>query len=116
MGSAFVNTYESRPMLHIRIERNKRYTSYSFVEAVLEEETPTPQELKGAYRIAGKSFPGRLRKTFIVLADDHVPEPPTPPAKTAKAGGAKDKVVKKNKRRASDEGTSTTSKKMPSTQ
>jgi hypothetical protein len=112
LGSAFVNAYNARPMLHLRSERNRRYDSYSFVEAVLQEETPTNLELKGAYRIAGKSFRGKLRKTFIVLQDDHVPEANTPPAKAAKPGSSKDG---KKKRRASDDN-STVKKKIPSTQ
>ncbi len=112
MGSAFVNAYDARPMLHIRSERNCRYDSYSFVEAVQQEETPPKSELKGAYRIAGKSFPGKLRKTFIVLQDDHVPEASTPPAKAAKPSGSKDG---KKKHRASGDN-STVQKKMPLTQ
>jgi len=84
---------------------------------VLHEEVPTKAELKAAYRIAGKSFAGILRKMFIILADDHVPEPHTPPAKAPKASVSKDaKAIKQKKRRASDEGSSTATKKIPATQ
>ncbi len=87
---------------------------------MLHEETPSKFELRGAYRVAGSSFAGQLRKMFIILADDHVPDPHTPPSKAPKAGGDKsvkdNKPVKKNKRHAADEGTSASSKKMPATQ
>ncbi len=113
MGSAFVNAYNSRPMLHLRQERNKRYDSYTFVEAVRLEEPPSHSELRGAYRIAGNSFRGKMRKLFIILADDHVPAASSPPAKAAKPGG---KDGKANKRKSSADASSATRKKMPSTQ
>jgi len=102
-------------MLHIRTERNRRYSNYSFVNAVCRESNPPPaEELKHAYHIAGESFIGKLKEYFILLDDDTA-------KKSSNSGGrlkaAKaDKSGKGGKRRASGDASSETRKKMPATQ
>jgi hypothetical protein len=106
MGSAYVTTYEARPMLNTRSERNRRHLALSFVEAVSQDPNPTLEELLPAYRIAGDAFLGKMRSLFLVLDDD-----------TAKKQPAKSGSQKKKKRQASGEGSIEAKKKLlPSTQ
>jgi hypothetical protein len=109
MGTATVSAYESRPTLNIRQERNRRFTSLGFVEAVCQDTNPTTEELIPAYRVAGDGFMGRMRRLFIVLDDDEAVKQP------GKAGNQK-----KKKRHASGEGSSGSSgskkKPLPATQ
>jgi len=108
-GGAYVTAYESRPMLNVRPERNRRFQPLSFVEAVKQDTQPTVEELLPAYRVAGDSFIGKMKRLFIFLDDD------TAKNKPSQSGSQK----KKNKRRASGEGSSTADSKrktVPSTQ
>jgi hypothetical protein len=112
MGSAYINTYDARPMLHIRQERNRRYTSYSYVSAVRRETTPPSfEELKHAYHVAGDSFIGRLKEIFLILDDDAAKKP-------SNAGGKSkaSKNAKAGKRRASGDSSNEVKKKVPATQ
>ena len=107
MGSAYVSAYEARPTLNVKPERNRRFTSLTFVEAVSQDSTATTKELLPAYRVAGDGFIGKMRRLFIVLDDDEAAKEPW------KASVQK----KKNKRHASGESTSGTKKKaLPATQ
>ncbi len=109
MGAAYVTAYEARPVLNVRPERNRRFQPLSFIEAVNQDTQPTVEELLPAYRIAGDSFIGNMKRLFIVLDDD------TAKGKPAQSGSQK----KKNKRQASGDSSnsgSSKSKKMPSTQ
>jgi hypothetical protein len=95
-------------MLNVRVEKNRRYQTLSFVEAVCQDSTPTLEELLPAYRVAGDSFLGRMREIFIILDDDEAKRQP------AKAAALK---KKQKKRQASGEGPSDLKlKTMPSTQ
>jgi hypothetical protein len=118
LGSAYINTYDPRPMLHLRTEKNRRYDSYSFVNAVSRESNPpTAEELRHAYHIAGGSFVGKLKEFFIILDDDKAKKPfKAGPSKSAKTDKT-DKTVKagQGKRRASGEG-GEAKKKVPATQ
>jgi hypothetical protein len=105
MGSVYINTYESRPMLNVRTERNRRFTALSFVEAVCQDRVVPVDELIPAYRVAGDAFIGRMKRLFIILDDDEAVQKP-----------AKASSIKKKKRQASGEGGSGTKKKMPATQ
>lgn len=110
MGGAYVTAYDSRPMLNVRTERNRRFRALSFVEAVCEDTNPTVEELLPAYRVAGDAFIGKMKRLFIVLDDDVAVKKP------AQAGSQK-----KKKRQASGDGASTNKKKavpapMPATQ
>jgi hypothetical protein len=114
LGSAYVNAYSTRPRLHVRTERNRRYNSYSFVNSVCREPIPTQDELKHAYHIAGSSFVGQLKEFFLVLDDDQA-------KKGSGSGGQSksaknDKAGKGGKRRASGDNSNETKKKIPSTQ
>jgi hypothetical protein len=107
MGSAYVSAYESRPTLNVKPERNRRFVSLSYVEAVSQDSTPTTEELIPAYRVAGDGFVGKMRRLFIVLDEDEAAKEPW------KAGVQK----KKNKRQASGDSSSGTKKKaLPATQ
>lgn len=120
LGSAYVNSYDPRPMLHYRSERNRRYNSLGYVKAICNEQVPpTFDELKHAYHLAGQSFVGKLKEIFLVLDDDL--------AKKASKSGSKaaakatkpvkdSKETKSTKRRASGDGTNDARKKLPSTQ
>jgi hypothetical protein len=107
MGSAYVDAYSSRPCLNVRSERNRRYTTLGFVEAVNQDSAPSTDELIPAYRVAGDGFIGRMKSLFLVLDDDVAVKQPQ------RAGAQK----KKNKRQASGDNPSETKKnKLPSTQ
>ncbi len=107
MGSAYVSAYESRPTLNVKPERNRRFTSLTFVEAISQDSSPTTEELLPAYRVAGDGFIGQMRRLFIVLDDDEAAKEPW------KASVQK----KKNKRHASGDSASGTKKKsLPATQ
>jgi hypothetical protein len=97
-------------MLNMKPERNKRFIALGFVEAVDQDNTPTTEELMSAYRVAGDSFIGRMKRLFIVLDDDEAAKQPW------KAAVQK----KKNKRHASGDGPSgssgTKKKTLPATQ
>jgi hypothetical protein len=114
LGSAYVSSYESRPTLNVRSERNKRHTSLSFVEAVDQDPILTTEELLPAYRIAGDAFIGKMKALFLVLDDDEAKKQPW------KSGSQKKNQNQKKKRQASGEGSSGTSdikrKPMPATQ
>ncbi len=101
-----MTAYEARPQLHVRNERNRRFVALSFVEAVGQDRHVPAEELRPAYRVAGDSFIGRMKRLFIVLDDDVAVKQP------AKAGTQK----KTTKRQASGEGGSGSKKKLPSTQ
>ena len=105
LGSAFINAYESRPLLHLRLDKTRRYSALTFVEAVTQEPHPSHDDLVAAYRIAGSKLIGKLRKLFIVLDDDVA-------TKIQTRGSGKGT---KNKRRASLDGPSN-KKRVPSTQ
>ena len=108
-GAAYVTAYEARPVLNVRPERNRRFQPLSFVEAVGQDTQPTVEELLPAYRVAGDTFIGKMRRLFIVLDDD------TAKTKPAQSGSQKKKI----KRRASGEGRSSGDSKrktVPSTQ
>jgi hypothetical protein len=106
MGSAYVTAYDSRPILHVRPEQNRRFKPLTFVEAVCEDTKPTVEELLSAYRVAGDVFVGKMKRLFIILDDDVAVKQP------AKAGNQK---KQKNKRHASGDGTSSSNsnKKQP---
>jgi len=70
LGGAYVTAYESRPQLHVRKERNRRFMGLSFVEAVAEDRHVPAEELRPAYRVAGDAFIGRMKRLFILLDDD----------------------------------------------
>jgi hypothetical protein len=107
MGPAYVSAYESFPTLNVRQERNRRYNTLNFVEAVSQDTTPTTEELIPAYRVAGDAFIGKMKALFLVLDDDVAVKQPQ------KAGNQK----KKNKRHASGEPAADSKKKsVPSTQ
>jgi hypothetical protein len=92
----------------VRIEKNRRYTSLNYVEAVNQDSCPTTEDLIPAYRVAGDGFPGQLKALFLVLSDDEAAKQPH------RAGNQK---KKQNKRHASGEGSSETKKKsVPATQ
>jgi hypothetical protein len=101
-----VSAYESWPTLNVRLEKNRRHTSLSFVEAVAQDSCPTTEELIPAYRVAGDAFPGKMKSLFLVLDDDVAATQPH------RAGSQK----KKNKHHASGEGPADAKKKLPSTQ
>ncbi len=109
-------------MLHFRPERNRRYSSISYVKAISREPTPpTFDELRHAYHLAGQSFVGKLKEIFLVLDDDQA-------KKVSNAGGhAKNAKANKNvkegqksgqktKLRASNDNSSEVKKKVPATQ
>jgi hypothetical protein len=83
----------------------------------MESVPPTFEELKHAYHLAGQSFVGKLKETFLVLDDDLA-------KKVTKSGGRNQaaKAVKPAKdgkavkRRASGEVPSDVKKKLPATQ
>jgi hypothetical protein len=109
LGGAYVTAYESRPQLHVRNERNRRFVALGFVEAVDQDRHVPVEELRPAYRVAGDAFIGRMKRLFVLLDDDVAVRQP------AKAGNQK----KNSKRQASGEGASGSSgpkKKLPSTQ
>jgi hypothetical protein len=110
MGGAYVTAYESRPQLHVRSERNRRFVGLSFVEAVSQDMHVPVEDLRPAYRVAGDAFIGRMKRLFILLDDDTAVKQP------AKAGTQK----KTAKRQASVErasgGASGSKKKVSSTQ
>jgi hypothetical protein len=110
VGGAYVTAYESRPQLHVRNERNRRFVALSFVEAVSQDRHVPVEELRPAYRVAGDAFIGRMKRLFILLDDDVAVKQP------AKASNQKKTV----KRQASGEGaaggSSGSKKKLPSTQ
>ncbi len=111
LGSAYVSAFDARPRLHFRIERNRRYTSLSFVKAVCKEANRlTYDELKHAYHVAGDSFVGQLKELFIILDDDQ--------AKKGSSAGGRSRAAKqsKGKRRASGEAASEVRNKVPATQ
>jgi hypothetical protein len=108
-GGAYVTAYEAYPQMHVRSERNRRFTPLSFVEAVSQDRYVAHDDLRPAYRVAGDAFIGRMKRLFILLDDDEAVRQP------AKAGTQK----KQSKRQASGEGGSGGSgkqKKMASTQ
>jgi hypothetical protein len=105
-GSAYVSAYEARPALNVRLERTRRYTPLTFVEAIKQDSSPTTDDLIPAYRVAGDAFPGQMKALFIVLDDDEAAKQPH------KAGNQK----KKTKRHASGDGSADPQKKMASTQ
>jgi len=96
LGSAFINAYEARPLLHLRMDKTRRYNVLTFTEAVTQEPHPSHKDLGAAYRIAGSKMIGRLKKLFIVLDDDVATKIQT--RNSGKSG--------KNKRRASLDGPS----------
>jgi hypothetical protein len=106
LGLAFLNAYESRPLLHLRADKTRRYSVLTFVEAVTQEQPPSHDDLQAAYRIAGSKFIGKLKRLFIVLDDDY--------AVKLQAKGSSGKF-NKGKRRLSTDGPST-KKRVPSTQ
>jgi hypothetical protein len=108
LGGAYVTAYEAYPQMHVRSERNRRFNPLSFVESVHQDRYVAHDELRPAYRVAGDSFIGRMKRLFILLDDDEAVRQP------AKAANQKKKV----KRQASGEGGpgSGTKKKLPSTQ
>ncbi len=109
LGGAYVTAYEAYPQMHVRSERNRRFTALSFVESVSQDRHVAADELRQAYRVAGDSFLGKMKRLFILLDDDEAVRQP------AKAATTK----KKTKRQASGEGSSGGSgnkKPMPSTQ
>jgi hypothetical protein len=109
LGSAYVNTFDSHPMFNFRQERNRRYTTLSYVNAVRRDQNPpTQEELRHAYHVAGDSFVGLLKETFLVLDDDV--------AKKGSNAGGKNKASKPGKRRASIESANDTKKKVSATQ
>jgi hypothetical protein len=123
LGSAYINVYDARPMLHIRSERNKRYTSLSYVNAVTRDSNliPPAEELRHAYHVAGDSFIGKLKETFLVLDDDIAKKPSRSGGKNKAVSGSGSKAGNKagskaNKRRASGEVASDPSKKVSATQ
>jgi hypothetical protein len=99
-----VTAYETRPQLHVRTERNRRFTPLSFVEAVCQDRHVPAEELRPAYRVAGDVFIGKMKRLFLLLDDDVAVKQP------AKAGS-----LKKNKRQASGDGASGSKKKAPAT-
>jgi hypothetical protein len=105
LGSAFINAYEPRPLLHLRLDKTRRYSILTFTEAVTQEPHPGHDNLVAAYRIAGSKLIGKLKKLFIVLDDD---------VATKMQARSSGKGVK-NKRRASLDGPSN-KKRVPATQ
>lgn len=121
LGSTYINTYDNRPMFNFHTERNKRYTTLSYVNAVRREANPplTAEELRHAYHVAGNSFVGQLKETFLVLDDDAAKKQANSgggKGKASKAPSSGNKSAKANKRRASGEGPSDPKKKIPATQ
>jgi hypothetical protein len=107
MGGAYVTAYEAWPVLNVRQERNRRFNTLNFVEAVSQDSHPTVEELVPAYRVAGDAFIGKMKSLFLVLDDDEAVRQP------AKSGNQK----KKNKRQASGDSSVLNKKKsLPSTQ
>jgi hypothetical protein len=104
-------------MLHFRQERNRRYSSLSFVKAVSRESPPPSyDELKHAYHLAGQSFVGKLKEIFLVLDDDMAKKATSSGGRSKAAKSAKpSKDVKTNKRHASGD-TGEVRKKIPATQ
>ncbi len=105
LGSAFINAYESRPLMHYRMDKTRRYNTLTFVEAVSQEPAPHHDDLQAAYRIAGTKFLGKLKKLFLILDDDV----------GAKLQNKSAGSTGKNKRRASIDGPSQ-KRKMPASQ
>ncbi len=103
-------------MLHIRTERNKRYDSYSFVNAVTRESPPSFDELRHAYHVAGASFIGKLKQIFVVLDDDQAKKPSTAGGHNKASKNDKAGKASGSKRRASGDAASETRKKLPATQ
>jgi hypothetical protein len=118
LGSAYVNSYDARPMLHFRPERNRRYTSLSFVKAVKRESVPPSyEELKHAYHLAGQSFVGKLKEIFLVLDDDMAKKATNSGGQSKAAKASKPpKEVKGSKRRASGDNSGELRSKVPATQ
>jgi hypothetical protein len=92
-------------MLHLRIDKTRRYQALTFVEAVTQEPPPSHDDLQAAYRIAGNKLIGKLRKLFVILDDDVA-------TKIQTRGSGKSN---KNKRRASLDGP-TNKKRVAATQ
>ncbi len=105
MGGAYVTAYETRPQLHVRTERNRRFIPLSFVEAVCQDRHVPAEELRPAYRVAGDVFIGKMKRLFLLLDDDVAVRQP------AKAGNQKKNI----KRQASGDGASGSKKKTPVT-
>jgi hypothetical protein len=109
LGSAYVSSYESKPTLNVRSERNKRHTSLSFVEAVDQDPILTTEELLPAYRVAGDAFIGKMKALFLVLDDDEAKKQPWK--------SSSQKKNQKKKHQASGEGSTDIKRKpMPATQ
>ncbi len=107
LGAAYVQSYEVRPVMNVRPDRNRRFQQLSFIEAINQDSQPTVEELLPAYRVASEGFIGQMRKLFLVLDNDEATNKPN------KSGTQK----KKNKRHASGEGSTELKKKsLPSTQ
>jgi hypothetical protein len=87
------------------MDKTRRYSTLTFVEAVTQEPHPGHDELQAAYRIAGSKLIGKLKKLFVILDDDVATKIQT---RASSKGG-------KNKRRASLDGPSN-KKRVPSTQ
>ncbi len=109
LGSAYVNSYEARPTLNVRSERNRRHTSLSFVEAVSQDPNLTTEELIPAYRVAGDTFIGKMKALFLVLDDDEAKKKP------GNAGSQK-KKEKKKRQASGDSSVEIKRKPLPSTQ